>query len=280
MRKEIKLIAFDLDGTFLDDEKKIPEKNIQAMRAAAERGIICVPATGRLARGIARPIFELPGLRYILASNGASLYDIKTKQAVYKATLDLKTALRLCDYMEKLPVTYGCFQFERGYMIRAGYERLSEYMGHAPAMLEYVRRVNYPVDSLREMLQKRGQPVEKMLMFYRPEDNDLRLEQLELMPRVFPELKISSSVSNNTEINASEADKWLAISALCAQLGIDPESTVCFGDASNDAPMLRGAGLGIAMRNGNEAAKSVADMVTDLDNNNGGVGDMIMKLIG
>ena len=44
----VKLIAFDLDGTLLDDDKHLPEENLAALRAAYDRGIFLVPATGRI----------------------------------------------------------------------------------------------------------------------------------------------------------------------------------------------------------------------------------------
>ena len=279
MQKEIKLIAFDLDGTFLDDDKRVPEKNIQAVKAAAARGIICLPATGRLASGIPRPVFDLPGMRYILTSNGAAVYDLETRRVLYRAVLEPDTALRLCDYMQARSVTYTFLQFERGYMSRDMHGRVPEYFSN-PAMAEYMQQVYRPVDDLRGLVEKRAQPLEKMLMFFKPEEQQLRAEQLELMPKLFPELKISSSISNNIEINAHNADKGQAISALCDHLGIALENIVCFGDASNDITMLKAAGLGIAMSNGVDSARAAADMCTDSDNNHGGVGEMIMKLIG
>lgn len=278
MRKEIKLIAFDLDGTFLDDDKKIPEKNIAAVKTAAERGIICLPATGRLARGIPKPIFELPGMRYIMTSNGASVYDLEIKRVLYRAVLEYQTALRLCDHMQARSITYTFLQFERGYMSKEMHARVPEYFSN-PAMAEYMQRVYRPVDDLRGLMEKRAQPLEKMLMFFKPDEQERRAEQLELLPKLFPELKISSSISNNIEINAHNADKGQAISALCAHLGIARENIVCFGDASNDISMLKAAGLGIAMSNGVDSAKAAADMCTMSDNNSGGVGEMIMKLI-
>ena len=48
----VKLIAFDLDGTLLDERKNIPEENMQALSAAAEAGTLLVPATGRIFTGI------------------------------------------------------------------------------------------------------------------------------------------------------------------------------------------------------------------------------------
>ena len=49
---EIRLIAADMDGTLLDDEKGIPEENLRAFRACAAQGIEIVPATGRTMRGL------------------------------------------------------------------------------------------------------------------------------------------------------------------------------------------------------------------------------------
>lgn len=280
MFREPKLIAFDLDGSFLDDEKNIPEKNIRALEAASKRGIVCLPATGRLASGIPKEVFSLPGVRYVLVSNGATVYDIETKQAVYRAELSPETGMDLCDYMDRLPVIYDCFQWERGYMSRDMYRRVPEFFVDMPVLMKYVLAIRRPVDDLRQTLRRRWQPMQKMQMFYLPEDMELRRRQLELMPGVFPELKISSSVPNNIEINAGGADKWQAINALCEYLGIDAENTVCFGDASNDISMLRGAGMGFAMRNGEEEVKAAARAVTVVGNNEGGVGEMILRLIG
>ena len=55
-----RLLAFDLDGTLLDDDKHIPEENLRAIALAAERGWVPVPATGRLFPGIPQAVKELP----------------------------------------------------------------------------------------------------------------------------------------------------------------------------------------------------------------------------
>ena len=56
---EIKLIATDLDGTFLDDHKQFLDANIQAFRECAEKGIHIVPATGRTIIGVPEEIKNL-----------------------------------------------------------------------------------------------------------------------------------------------------------------------------------------------------------------------------
>ena len=56
----IKLIAFDLDGTFLDLKKNIHPDNIKALKAAAEKGVVIVPATGRIVGGVPQQIRQAP----------------------------------------------------------------------------------------------------------------------------------------------------------------------------------------------------------------------------
>ena len=68
---EIRLIAADMDGTLLDDEKRIPEENLRAFRACAAQGIEIVPATGRTMRGLPDELRNLPGVHYAILTNGA-----------------------------------------------------------------------------------------------------------------------------------------------------------------------------------------------------------------
>ena len=69
---EIRLIAADMDGTLLDDEKKIPEENLRVFRECAARGIEIVPATGRTMRGLPDELRNLPGVHYAILTNGIS----------------------------------------------------------------------------------------------------------------------------------------------------------------------------------------------------------------
>ena len=62
MGKRIRLVALDLDGTLLNSEKLISERNLQALEELRARGILMVPVTGRPAQGIPQPVLELPEL--------------------------------------------------------------------------------------------------------------------------------------------------------------------------------------------------------------------------
>lgn len=93
-----------------------------------------------------------------------------------------------------------------------------------------------------------------------------------------PELSISSSVYNNLEVNAKGADKGAALLWLADYLGIDREETMSFGDGENDIPMIKAAGIGVAMGNALDTVKAAADTVT-LTNDEDGVAAAIRKFI-
>ena len=257
-----RLIAFDLDGTFLDDEKQIPEENLRAIERAAGRGVEIVPATGRIYRGIPEELKALPFIRYYILSNGAAVYDAREDRLLYRGDIPLELALRCYAYLDSLPVIYDCYQNEMGYMSRAMYERAEEYLAGEPGILKLVHQLRVPVEDLKETLRRRGEPLQKLQMYFRPEDLDERERQLKQIPALFPALKATSSVSCNIEVNSVEAGKGKALAALCRALGLSLEETVAFGDGTNDLEMLRCAGLGVAMENASDEVKAGADLVT------------------
>lgn len=272
------LLAFDLDGTLLDDDKGIPPENLRALEAAADRDFVLVPATGRMVPGIPANVRALPFCRYYIVSNGAGVYDAAEDRLLLRADIPAELALRCCEHMDTLPVIYDCYQGDSGYMTRSMYDNCEDYFPFEPHMYEMVKLLRRPVEELKAFLRRKGEPVQKMQMFFRPRDLALRARELERFPALFPELSATTSVSNNIEINSARAGKGKAILALAELLGIPPENTVAFGDGTNDCEMLRMAGLGVAMANADPAVKALADEITDT-NNAAGVARVIRRLL-
>lgn len=79
---EIRLIAADMDGTLLDDEKRIPEENLRAFRACAARGIETVPGRRRTMRGLPDELRNLPGVHYAILTNGAQVVDLAKNEII------------------------------------------------------------------------------------------------------------------------------------------------------------------------------------------------------
>lgn len=270
-----KLIAFDLDGTFLTNDKIIPQKNIDALCAAAERGIHIVPATGRIHSGVPEAVRALPFIRYYICINGAYVYDAVEDRTIYSADVPLDIALRFYEELDKLPVMYDCYQDNSGFITQKMYDEADYYVPDK-GILHLVKTLRVPVPELKGYLRQKGKDVQKLQAYFH--DISLRDSELERLPKLFPELLFSTSVSNNIEVNSRLAGKGNGLKALCRELKIDIADTAAFGDSLNDEDMLSAAGLGIAMANALESTKRAADVLT-LSNNDAGVAAGIEKYI-
>jgi hydroxymethylpyrimidine pyrophosphatase-like HAD family hydrolase len=143
-------------------------------------------------------------------------------------------------------------------------------------MLDYILSAHSGVPDFRGMLIRKGRGMHKCSFYFA--DKAERQYCLETLPKLFPHIKFTSSVPNNIECNSFQADKGLALNALCSFLGIPEASSVAFGDGTNDIAMLKAAGLGVAMANAPDEVKASADITADT-NDNAGVGKMILSLI-
>ena len=79
---EIKLIALDLDGTLLNENKDLSEENLWALKECIARGIYIVPATGRTVYGIPEPVKNIPGVRYAITINGGKVVDMEENNII------------------------------------------------------------------------------------------------------------------------------------------------------------------------------------------------------
>lgn len=271
----IKLIAFDLDGTFLDDSKGIPSENLRALEYAAGSGALIVPATGRIYPGIPENIRELPFMRYYITVNGALVYDAAEDRVIHRAEIPAELALRIMDHADTLPVIYDCYKDNWGYMTRSMYEAAGEYVTN-PGIMNLVKNLRTPVDSLPQMLRKTGEPVQKLQLYFK--DPSIKAALADDLATRFAGITVTSSLPFNLELNSREADKGSALTALCSFLGISPEESMAFGDGTNDSSMLRAAGIGVAMANAYDEVKQAADHITD-SNNDAGVAKAIWRFI-
>ena len=272
---EIKLIAFDLDGTLLREDKSISPRNLAALEKAARRGIHIVPATGRVYSVLPKELQQLEYIRYVICINGAVLFDKQTKQEIYSAQIPLNRTLALIDYIRRRPldVIYDCYADNTGWTTHKNFTLVDEYIPHMP-MRELFHSSRKPVDDLVEHLQRRGKPVQKVQMYFKePGNRDAIIAQLH---QKFPDIQVSSSLSNNLELNGPEAGKHTALRVLCEKLGIDMRQVLALGDGSNDIGMLEAAGVGVAMANATQQVRRAADSVT-ADNENDGVAQAIAR---
>ncbi len=272
----IKLIAFDLDGTFLADDKSIPEINMEALNRAAESGIVIVPSTGRGLEAIPEPIRMLPFIRYCILANGAHVYDRVMKTTVYKDEIRLSRALEILAFLSPYDVKFDAFVDGAAYMGEDNYETLDGYTANEIS-LKMIRGNRHPVKDLAAYLTARGENVQKVTAHFK--DLELRKNIIKEMARRFPDTVVTTSLATNMEVNHLTANKGNALQALCELCQIDMEERAAFGDGNNDIEMLQKAGHGFAMINAPEEIIRTAAYVTEDNNNEGGVGREILRLL-
>lgn len=259
MRKVRGIIALDLDGTLLNSQKQLTEGNRRALERAYEVGYAIVPTTGRFYNGMPQCIRGLPFVRYIITINGAEVADLETGEVIYSAEIPNERALAVYEAMDSENVLYDCYQHNAAFMSASHKERIDT-MVSSEHYREMLHRLRKPVPDLKGFLRESGDDVQKIQLF--TVDRALRLQLMEKLPTMFDGLAVSSSVIDNIEINDSRAHKGAALLALAEHLGLSREDTFAFGDGLNDLTMLRDAGIGFAMENGEPEVKAIADRVT------------------
>ena len=270
----IRLIALDLDGTLLTSGKTISPDDRAAVEEAIARGILVVPVTGRPAQGIPREVLDLPGVRYVVSSNGATIRDIQTGETLLETHLAAETALEVLAASDHVTMIREVFRSGVGYLSRRDYDILCErYEG---AMLAYVLDTRQVVPgTLEEFLRDDPRPVEELFFLT---DSEETKRDLHRTLSALPGIGFADPFPKDLEVMAGGIDKGEGLRFLLDRLGIDPAEVMAVGDGGSDLPMLRAAGIGIAMGNSLEPVKAGADWVTGTCDENG-VAQAIRKYI-
>lgn len=240
----MKALFFDIDGTLIDIKNhKIPESTTAALREAKRRGNKIFIATGR-----SNTIVDLPGLPKeiidgYVALNGAiclagrqpvSLTKIpaETVRALSKECIDRKlTALFIT--IDGMKVANCDDSFIKGFQ-------------------EYFNLRPIAETDFESMYDK---DIYQMTVFL-----DTELEK-ELKPE-FSDLEFNRWFPTFADITYKGVDKALGIGVMAWHFNIPVEDTIAFGDGGNDIPMLKAAGIGVAMGNASDEVKANADLVT------------------
>ena len=273
---KIRLIATDMDGTLLADDKMAPPENIRALEECAARGIEIVPATGRTVRGLPEEIRSLPGVRYAIITNGALVVDLKENRILDTCRLSVDLAVRIMTMARDSAddIMYDAYVDGVGCTTDYFYNNMERYIS-VPEVRALVQKTRQPVPDNIACVRERGLDVDKINLFFRSEEARQRMR--DALANV-PGILVTSSISNNLEINAKGADKGGALLRLAEYLGISACETMAFGDGENDLSMVKCAGVGVAMGNGEKIVREAADYITGT-NNEAGVADAIRKIV-
>lgn len=274
MKKDIKVIALDLDGTLLDPDKNISSYTRDTLWEASERGIEIVPATGRYYSAMPLCVRELPFVHYSININGATVMDLRENKKVYKAEIPLEEALSIMQWLDTKPALYDCYMNDHGWITGSFKEKAEQYVKD-PHYIDMVKNLRESVPELKAFITAEGRDIQKVQFF--TYDHDFQQEVLYHGAELFPDIICTSSVKDeNVEFNNIRANKGAALLGLAGYLGYGQENTMSFGDGSNDIPMIRAAAVGVAMANSADEVKRAASAAA-LSNAEDGVARFIRE---
>lgn len=272
---DIRLIALDLDGTLLDNEKQLSQANRTAIESCIRHGIEVVPSTGRPAAGIPEFIRQIPGIRYGILTNGARVENLENQEIISEQLIDWELAYEILELLSRYPVAYDPYMGGRGKM-EARFRNHLESYGLPPVMQKLVLNTRDEVENELDYVKACKIGVEKINVF--TSDPKLRMKLWDRLKQ-YSGLIVTSSLDYNLEINSAAATKGEGLAKLAGYLGLKLGQTMAFGDGSNDISMVKRAGVGVAMANAMEMLKKEADYIT-LPNDKDGVAAAIFHFLG
>ena len=277
------IVAADLDGTLLDDEKALPAENRAALDELARLGIPFVPCTGRGAAGVMGEVLEHPATRYVISANGAVVQEVvreggevRVGEPLRVLAVDKADALDLYDFVRDRQVSFDVFADGR-MMMEERYFALLESLPVDPSEHALLRALREHMDVPSEEIIRSASNIERVSSFWAHEQDGA---DILAFVAARPALASACGAPHIIEVTNACATKGAGLEWLCGHLGIDIADAVGYGDSENDVTMLERAGTGVAMANSMQVALDAADEVTELDNNAGGLGRHLMGMLG
>ena len=264
-----KLLFLDLDGTLLDDHKQITPGNRLALQQALERGHGVIITTGRPLKSAMDQAHKLeldkPGC-FLIAYNGAVVYDWATQQQIFCRTLTQAQVDRVFDRMNPTGIhlqTYDTWTV------------LVEPRCDDAAVRRYCQLIGMEHQVINDVHTDLKEDPVKILIIDYDAGPGLKEAEAWLLENMAEDTDCFFSCDQYLEVVPKGMHKGDAVVRLCAQLGVPVENSVAVGDAANDLTMIAMAGVGVAMANGTDQVKAIADYITQRDNNHDGIAEVV-----
>jgi HAD-superfamily hydrolase, subfamily IIB len=268
-----KLVCLDMDGTLLNDNKEVSDKNKEGIKRLLENDIKVAVTTGRpyVNAGYFADLIgqDLP----IIASNGAYIYE-KGEGVIYSKSLSKGNVINIIRTLKEngySPQFHGAKDI---YTEKLEYSAL--FISKLNQIIPEKNRMKINVlNTFDEIIYNYKDEFLKCILIDEDEEKLLKLkEQLKKLKGI----EVVSSSKINIEIMEKGISKGEAVGNLAKYLGIGLNQVAAIGDNENDLSMIKRAGLGIAMGNAADLVKKEAKNIT-LSNNEDGVFYAIDKFI-
>jgi Cof subfamily protein (haloacid dehalogenase superfamily) len=264
----IKLIAMDLDDTLFRSDLTISFWSRRVLARAARKGVEIVPATGRTPQSIMNFAKKYKFDRYVhyyIAENGAIILNAQG-QEIERSLIPPETALSVYKLADA-----------EGFSVQK-YAGDTIFISRRNEFTDYDQKLT----GLKQIIEKDFAKLldtgcTKLLI---PGD-PMTLKPLESILKTYlgSDATVFTSKPYFLEILPPNCNKGTALAKITDVADISREETMAFGDSMNDEAMVRWAGIGVAMKNGEEAIKKAAHLVTGETNNDDGVARTIYRYV-
>jgi Cof subfamily protein (haloacid dehalogenase superfamily) len=265
----IRILALDLDDTLLRSDLSISFRTRNVIKKAASQGVVVVLASGRVPLAMER-FSKLLGMHrragYLICNNGTVVQESHTGNRISETLLNSAAALAVYDLAVAEGFAVQLYEEDVMYVSRDNeYTRYDQ-------KLTGLRQV--VVENFRDMIEE---GCYKLLI---PGDPML-LQPLESIIRTYlgNDITLFTSKPYFLEVLPKNTDKGTALAMIAETLGIGRDAVLAIGDSMNDEAMIRWAGMGVAMANGDDRIKGIASLVTEKTNDDDGVVEVIEKYV-
>lgn len=259
-----KLIAIDIDGTLVNDEKNILPETMDAIIKAYKTGVHIVIATGRSYPAAAKYYnqfdFNLPLILY----NGSCIRNSKNGEILLDRTFEQTLAAHIFKTINENNAV--CCLWKNDTL----------YFNHNNIYsLEYERITSIKPNFIEDFDTFDLSGVYKFIWFDTPDK--LEKVKTDVLANI-DNINYFKSQKYMLEIVPTGISKGESLAHLAELLNVKQEEVIAIGDDENDISMISYAGLGVAMQNAKEVVKKTADFITDSNEKNG-VGKVINKYV-
>ena len=287
----LKLLAIDLDGTLLNSYGDISNENKEAIKYALNKGVEVVLASGRDPLTMQKISRELGIGNYLIAGNGASVYDIKAQKNIYENFIDTNKALKIIKMCKENSIFFnlytdkGIITESLNFNVKVFNSENNHKASEKQTNIEIVKDIyeyaqNNPLNILKIIICD-----DSKIIFNNISQKLKQIKGIEVLDVAHMSRKIIRVGTEEveieyyyTEVSSKDVDKWNAIEYLINTLQIKKEEVMAIGDNINDKKMVQNSAVGVAMGKSALAIKNIGDFITE-DNNSNGVEKAIYQYI-
>ena len=285
-----KMIAVDLDGTMINSYGEVTENTKRVIKQTIQKGTDVIIASGRSIDSIKTIANEIGSNKYMIAGNGAVVYDIGNDKIIYEKYIPKSKAIDIIKTCEENSIYYNVYTNKSIIANSLRYNVLYYYKENIKKEDSKKTHITLVEDILKYVEEMQNEKIMKIFIcdstqsvfnsIIRKFEGASDLEVLDVSHMSRKVIKHGTTdipiEYYYTEISMKNVDKWYAIEYLIDKLNIDKSEVITIGDNMNDKKMIEEAGLGITMKGSTPVVTQIADYITD-DNNNEGVAKAIEK---